>query len=90
MDLRQPEGSRITRLMRSGKPVEENDRFTLAMNNYRATGAGDFNFFTECKRVKEIQTEISELILNYLRERELVEIPDTKPYTVILPDRTTA
>ncbi len=90
IDLRQPEGSRITRLMRSGKPVEENDRFTLAMNNYRATGAGDFNFFTECKRVKEIQTEISELILNYLRERELVEIPDTKPYTVILPDRTTA
>ena len=59
------------------------------MNNYRATGAGDFDFFAQCTRVKEIQTEISELILNYLRDRDLVEIPDTKPYTVILPDGTT-
>lgn len=89
IDLRQAAGSRITRLVRNGNPVKEDDRLTLAMNNYRATGAGDFDFFAQCTRVKEIQTEISELILNYLRDRDLVEIPDTKPYTVILPDGTT-
>ncbi len=90
IDLRLTAGSRITRLVRNGNPVKENDGLTLAMNNYRATGAGDFDFFAQCTRVKEIQTEISELILNYLRDRDLVEIPDTKPYTVILPDGTTA
>ncbi|HPJ01506.1 MAG TPA: hypothetical protein PKU80_01525 [Candidatus Limiplasma sp.] len=35
---------------------------------------------------KEIQTEVSELILNYLGEHSVVHVPDRAPYTVILPD----
>ena len=84
-DLRRPIGSRVIRLTRGRKDVQETDRFTLVMNNYRATGAGDFDCYKECKRLKEIQTEVSELILNYLAERDLVTIPDARPYRVILP-----
>jgi len=84
-DLRRPVGSRVTRLTRDGQEIQETDRFTLVMNNYRATGAGDFDCYKECKRLKEIQTEVSELILNYLAERDLVTLPDARPYRVILP-----
>ncbi len=89
-DLRRPAGSRVTTLTRDGRPVEDGETLTLAMNNYRATGAGGFDFYTRCKRVKEIQTEVSELILDYLREWETVEIPEREPYTAILPDGSVA
>ena len=87
-DLRQPEGKRVTSLLRNGMPVQDADRFTMVTNNYRATGAGDFDCYLACERILEIQTEVSELLLNYLAERELVVIPEKQPYEVILPDGT--
>lgn len=84
-DLRNPMGRRVTKLERNGKPVSAQDRMTLVMNNYRATGAGDFDFYKGLPRVKEIQAEVSELILNYLSARGTVEIPDRPPYRVICP-----
>ncbi|MDD3214581.1 MAG: bifunctional UDP-sugar hydrolase/5'-nucleotidase [Eubacteriales bacterium] len=85
-DLREPIGRRVTALAVQGRPVADDERFSLVMNNYRATGAGDFDYFAKCKRLREMQTEVSELILNYLSERSMVMIPDERPYTVILPD----
>ncbi|MCE5344242.1 MAG: 5'-nucleotidase C-terminal domain-containing protein, partial [Eubacteriales bacterium] len=87
-DLRMPVGSRVSRLTYQGCPVKDDDRFSLAMSNYRATGAGDFDFYADCKRLREIQTEVSELILDYIRSRDMIEIPDEPTYTVILPDGT--
>jgi len=85
-DLRRPVGSRVTALTRDGRPVDGGDRLTLAMNNYRATGAGGFDFYTRCRRVGEIQTEVSELILDYLGAHDVIGIPDGRPYAVVLPD----
>ena len=56
------------------------------MNNYRATGAGDFDCYLGCARVREIQTEVSELILNYLAEHRFVTIPGTAPYQTFRND----
>lgn len=84
-DLRNPAGSRVTRLEKDGRALSDGDRLTLVMNNYRATGAGDFDFYKGIPRLREIQTEVSELILNYLSERDAAEIPDARPYRTILP-----
>jgi len=84
-DLRRPVGNRVTALARDGRTVRPGDRFRLVMNNYRATGAGDFDGYLECPRLREIDAQVSELILNYLSGRELVSIPDARPYRVILP-----
>ena len=87
-NLRKPVGQRVVQLEYEGKPISEADSLQLVMNNYRATGAGNFGCYLACPRVREIQTEISELILNYLSSRALISIPNTHPYTVILPDGT--
>ncbi len=84
-DLTRPSGSRVTHLVRGGQPVAEDDPLTLVMNSYRATGAGDFDGYLGCPRVREILTEVSELILNYLGERALVVIPENAPYRVRMP-----
>lgn len=83
-DLSRPAGQRVTELTRNGQPVADTDVFTLCMCNYRATGAGDFDCYLRCRRVREIQTEISELILNYLQAHPLVKIPKGHPYRVKL------
>ncbi len=85
-DLRKPEGERVTRLTRGGVPVEAGDNLTLVTNSYRATGAGDFDFLQGCEHVREMQTEVSELILNYLREHDVVTVPQQGAYDVRLPD----
>jgi 2',3'-cyclic-nucleotide 2'-phosphodiesterase/3'-nucleotidase len=89
-DLRRPVGDRVACMEVQGKPVADGDCFSLAMSNYRATGAGGFDFYAECTRVKEIQTEISELILDYIRSRDTIEIPEEASYSTILPDGSRA
>lgn len=78
-DLSKPVGQRVAYLVRDGKPIEADDRFTLCMNNYRATGTGDFDFYRSCPVVKEIQTDISELILDYFRVHPLVQVAPSAP-----------
>lgn len=87
-DLRKPVGRRVFELSFRGRPVRPQDSLTLCMSNYRATGAGDFPFYRDCPRVKEIQTEISELILNYFLAHPYVEAPDAPGYRVIPPEKT--
>ncbi len=82
-DLRQPEGQRVTSITRNGKPVLPEDKLTLVMCDYRATGAGDFDFYCDCPRVRDIQVEVSELILSYLVEHPYVEIPDAHPHQTV-------
>lgn len=84
-DLGNPVGRRVVQLTYRGRAVADDEPFTLTMNSYRATGAGDFDFYAGCPRVREIETQVSELILSYLAAREMVQIPEAAPYRVILP-----
>ena len=59
------------------------DKLTLVMCDYRSTGAGDFDFYCDCPRVRDIQTEVSELILSYLVEHPYVEIEATHPHRTL-------
>ncbi len=82
-DLSRPIGQRVTRLTRKGKAVGEDDKLTLAMCDYRATGAGNFDMYRKCPRVREIPTEISELILKFILEKKNIEIPDARTFCVV-------
>ena len=83
-DLTKPEGTRVVSLTRNGQSVPPEDKLTLVMCDYRATGAGDFDFYCDCPRVRDIQTEVSELILNYLVEHPYVAIPEEHPCKILL------
>ena len=84
-DLNRPEGQRVVSLTRNQKPVAAGDRFTLVMNNYRATGAGDFDAWPKCRVVREIQRDVSELILEYFRAHPRVDLPEKRWFRVIMP-----
>lgn len=85
INLNRPVGQRIENLLFRGAPVAPDQHFSLCMCDYRATGAGDFDFYRVCPHLRDIQTDISELILDYLRAHDTVQIPEKSSYRVILP-----
>lgn len=76
-DLRQPLGQRVTSMRVKGHEVKSTDCFTLVMNNYRASGAGGYEFFTQCKVERELLTEMPELIINYFTKHPVVTVDPT-------------
>ena len=52
------------------------------MNNYRASGTGGYEFLKACKVVKEIQMEMTEIIIEYFENHNNIVV-DKKKYIEI-------
>lgn len=62
----------------NGADVKDEDKLTLVMNNYRATGTGEYEFYKTCKVVKEIQIEMTDIIIEYFENHKNIEVDKTK------------
>ncbi len=69
IDLARPAGSRITSLLFEGRAVTPADTFTLAVNNYRASGAGGYDMLRDAPVLHAGTTEIRELLIEEVRRR---------------------
>ena len=85
IDPTAPVGARVKDLAFRGRPVPPGDRFTLAVNSYRAQGSGGYTALKGAKVVKEIQEEIRELLIARLKELGHV-FPVTDRNWVVAPD----
>ena len=82
MDVSKPHGKRVTTLLRKGKPVLDEDEFTICLNSYRASGTGGYPSYVGCPIVKEINTEISDLILDFFEKNPSLRIESVKNFKV--------
>lgn len=82
INVAKPIGERIENVTYHGEPLKEDEKYHVVLNNYRAIGGGNFDMFKDKRVVKEIRTEISELIRTYFEKNETVEALLTKNYTV--------
>lgn len=83
LNVSAPAGQRIVSLTYQGKPVQDEDEFTMAVSNYRAGGGGDFNMVKECEVVKTIQDDMVALMAEYLREHPVLEVAHKENIQVI-------
>ena len=72
-DISKPIGERVTSMTVNGKPLEDR-KYTIAMSDYRATGTGGYEFYSECLLVKEYGVDIQELVIEYIRKVECVKV----------------
>ncbi len=78
LNVAAPEGKRIENLSFKGRPVTDEMTFTLAMSNYRFENLIKIGYFKASDKVYDSteknsgQSEIRELIINYLRQIEKV------------------
>ncbi|UKY49556.1 bifunctional metallophosphatase/5'-nucleotidase [Streptomyces inhibens] len=68
IDIAKPAGQRIGKLMFDGKPVDDAARFVLAVNNYRASGGGNFPHVAAAEQVWSTSDEIRNLIIGWVQE----------------------
>jgi 2',3'-cyclic-nucleotide 2'-phosphodiesterase (5'-nucleotidase family) len=77
LDLTRPVGGRLTRLEYQGRPVAENQRFTLALNNYRQGGGGGFPGVTRAPVRYSGAESIRDLLILDLEARGTLPSPET-------------
>lgn len=63
IDFTKKVGERISNIMVKGIEVKEDDSFSIAMNNYRKTGAGGFDMYVNLKVLHSYEREISEILI---------------------------
>ncbi len=85
IDPTAPVGARVKDLAYRGRPVQPSDRFTLAVNAYRAQGSGGYKALKGAKVVKEVPDEIRELLIERLKKLGHVR-PETDHNWVVAPD----
>jgi 2',3'-cyclic-nucleotide 2'-phosphodiesterase/3'-nucleotidase len=72
MDISRERGERIIKLEVKGNAISLSQEYDVVMNNYRASGGGEYSMFKEKKIVKEIQIDMVELLADYIKEKSVI------------------
>jgi 2',3'-cyclic-nucleotide 2'-phosphodiesterase/3'-nucleotidase len=76
IDISQPVGSRIKNLTYAGAPVTADQRFVVAVNNYRRSGGGNFPHVSTAPVVYNAQVEIRQAIIDYASVTGVIDPDD--------------
>lgn len=83
LNISNPVGARVEKLLRNGEPLNLTAQYDVVMNNYRAGGGGDFEMFKDKPVIKEIQTDMTEILADYFLKRKTVEASCNHNWKVI-------
>lgn len=83
LNISKPIGERVESLQYKGAPLNMNEEYDVVMNNYRASGGGNFFMFQNKPVVKDIPTDMSELISNYILKHKRIEATKNENWKVI-------
>lgn len=67
-EISRPKGSRLTALMKDGKPIGDEEEFTIVLNNYRAAGGGDYPMLAELETLEEDLTNMVDVLAEYIEK----------------------
>lgn len=74
LDITKPLGSRLTQCDYQGQPLKDSDELKIVMNNYRATGGGDFEMIQDSPTLAEVQNDMVSLMEAYFKVFPIVEV----------------
>jgi 2',3'-cyclic-nucleotide 2'-phosphodiesterase/3'-nucleotidase len=72
LNVSRPVGQRVVRLKFGGAELDPAQQYDVVMNNYRAAGGGNFDMFKDKPVVRDIPTDVAELIANYIMEKRVI------------------
>ncbi|WP_309133314.1 5'-nucleotidase C-terminal domain-containing protein [Brevibacterium sp.] len=76
INVSKPVGERIEHLKdASGKPIEDGDKFALALNNYRQSGGGGYPV-GDLKQIYNEQVEVRQALIDWVKANEVVDTAD--------------
>jgi len=78
-----PVGSRVSDITLHGTSLQMDQSYNVVMNNYRASGGGEYLFIKDCPIVNDTQTEVIELLVNYIVKNKELHINHTENITIV-------
>lgn len=76
INIKNPQGTRITFLKFKGKDIKDSDTFTLALNSYRQSGGGGYEMLKGSPIVYSKGESIRDLIINYIQTKGKISDKD--------------
>ena len=73
IDVSKPIGKRVVDLMKDGEPLHMDGSYHVVMNNYRATGGGNYHMFKGKKVIREIQLDMTEILAHYFSKHKIIK-----------------
>ncbi|WP_253205378.1 bifunctional metallophosphatase/5'-nucleotidase [Clostridium estertheticum] len=83
IDITKPINFRITKINYKNSPINMEGKYAVVMNNYRAGGGGNYLLFRGKPVLKDIQTDMAELIANYILKRKTIKATVNDNWKVI-------
>lgn len=74
INVQKPSGERIENLTFENKLVQAQDVFRIVINNYRASGGGDFHMLKKGIILKEYSEEIIDVMYDFLKNTDLMDL----------------
>ncbi|UOQ50112.1 bifunctional metallophosphatase/5'-nucleotidase [Gracilibacillus caseinilyticus] len=78
-----PIGDRVVKLTYQGEPLALDQYYHVVMNNYRASGGGDYQMFQQKEVVKDIPVDMTELITDDLVKQGMIRPDPTKHFEIL-------
>ena len=83
LDISRPEGERVARMSINGKPPLPDQLFEVVMNSYRAGGGGHFPMMQGKPVVREVPTDMTEILADYIRRAEVIRAACNHNWSVV-------
>ncbi|WP_171169407.1 bifunctional UDP-sugar hydrolase/5'-nucleotidase [Streptomyces sp. I05A-00742] len=74
IDVAKAPGARVGKLLFDGKPLDDSAQFVLAVNNYRASGGGNFPHVARAKQVWANSEEIRNTIISWVKAQQVIDV----------------
>ncbi len=75
LNIAKPPGSRVAKLERDGQPLDMNRSYSVVMNNYRASGGGDYTMYIGKPVLHEGADDMAALVERYIRKHQPLAVP---------------
>lgn len=83
IDLTKKVGKRVVRLEKDGKALNMHKKYTITVNSYQAGGSGGYTMFIGKKPIKEINVEVADLIVSYIKKKKRITPESDNSWKVI-------
>lgn len=82
IDYKKDIGNRIIKILKNGKEIKPNDKFTVLTNDFLYAGGDGFTTFKYGEEVTVTQTLIRDLFENYLKNKKVISAPKKSSYII--------
>lgn len=78
-----PVGEKIVSLTYQGTPVQDDEPFLVAMNNYRAVGGGDYGMVAQAPTVIDTGKDMVDILMEYISKHSPIQVNHTNNIKVL-------